>query len=410
MTRLKRFVDPSVNFDKNSSVRYPLMSYTKEGKLTKALDASAPYLSNIANSFRRLPPPPVPITEGFVTPRLINLDASRAVANNKFNAFNKNTDYTVANTAVRQALKAQAMGENVANLNNVAQTEANQNSQIRTQADITNQNIEFRNTQRRNDFNEAGVSRNIKQQDLQIENLSNFGDKYQMQRRDNSMFDLEGRRIDLLYGAHPDTDVDRRNLKGNFERAKRGLTNRALGGEVDPIAPIKSTTGIPYFNAMKGEVPSSFRRANIMDSTDLYNKGIRIVEQAQIPKNLPSLGKDDYGYVASGQPDSTNLIDRNMYLAKLKESNPKATLGADFAATEIDYRNTAEGKIDVRTGALFKYRKELPPANIAKGGPDRLKRRNYISSGGGFASRSVSATEPKGPVDYRVGGKLKRLY
>jgi len=398
MTRLKRFVDPSVNFDKNSSVRYPLMSYAKGGKLTKALDASAPYLSNVANSFRRLPSPPVPITEGFVTPRLMNLDASRAVADNKFNAFNKNTDYTVANTAVRQALKAQAMGENVANLNNVAQTEANQNSQIRTQADLTNQNIEFRNTQRRNDFNEANVSRNIKQQDLQIENLSNFGDKYQMQRRDNSMFDLEGRRIDLLYGAHPDTDVDRRNLKGNFERAKRGLTNRALGGEVDPIAPIKSTAGIPYFNAMKGEVPSSFRKANIMDSTELYDKGIRIVEQAQRPKTIASI------------PDRTELIDRNAYLAKLRETNPRATLGMDFAASEVDYRTTPDGNTDVRSGGLFKYRKELPPANIAKGGPDRLKRRNYISSGGGFASRSVSATEPKGPVDYRIGGKLKRLY
>ncbi len=218
MARLRQYSDPTFSGVKGSNIVYPSARASKgsiralgtdnledkvdnlsdEGFDPSKLKALVPYASNIVNSFRKLPKPIMSPTETPITPELVNYDAARNNIDVDQRNLNKETDYRVTNPAVAQALKAVNAGQAIAGRNQLAMGEANTNAQIKNQTKQFNQGIFGRNIQRRADFNNELVSRNIEQQNLISDNIANVGDKFQLGERDRALMSLEERKLSYL--------------------------------------------------------------------------------------------------------------------------------------------------------------------------------------------------------------------
>jgi hypothetical protein len=200
------------------------------------LNATVPYLSNIVNSFRRLPQPNAPLTEDYIDSNLVNFDAQRGEIKNLQSNTNAGLDYRVANPAIRQALKGQTLSAVISGMNNLAEKEGNLNAGIKNQTAQANSVIGARNTERMNNYRSELVSRKMNQQRLDSENFANLSDKYQMNQRDKSLMDLENRKLDILPKLYKDTGVFDRNLVENYIKEKYKSNTKKFGGKMKPIS------------------------------------------------------------------------------------------------------------------------------------------------------------------------------
>ncbi len=203
----------------------------------KTLNSLMPYASNLVNGMRKLPQPIMSPTETPITPELVNYDAARNAIDVDQRNLNKETDYRVSNPAVAQALKAASLGQAIQGRNSLAMGEANANADIKNRTKIVNQGILGRNIQRRADFNDKLVGRNIEQQNLLSENVANISDKYQLSERDRNLMSLEERKLSYLpefyeKGADGTSPYDR-FLKRNPNAAKEvQQPNQRYGGRL----------------------------------------------------------------------------------------------------------------------------------------------------------------------------------
>ena len=143
----------------------------------------------------------------------------------------------MGNSALAQGLKAKALGTFVEGQNQISQQEANTNAAIKNRSTEFNQGIQARNLQRLSDYNDNLTKRALAEQQLDSENIANLSDKFQLQRRDNSLQDLEGRKLLIqslgldrsTLGEKSLTDLDQ-FIEDESTRLGR---NRKYGGKIN---------------------------------------------------------------------------------------------------------------------------------------------------------------------------------
>lgn len=203
--------------------RFSSIKYEKGGAFMRGVESAVPYMSNVANAFRRLPMPKAAPTETPINPNLVNYDAARGAVDQDYQSFAGETDYKVPNAGVAQAVKATGLAKKIAAKNALSQQEENTNAFIKNQTNQTNQSIIARNIERQRDYNDQVLSRGINQQRLASENFADVADKFLMGKRDKAMIDLEGRKLNLEREKYKDTGVWGRNLSEGEMASYRSL-------------------------------------------------------------------------------------------------------------------------------------------------------------------------------------------
>lgn len=136
-----------------------------------------PYISNIANSFRRVPAPPIPKLTSTVTPQRVSYAAARAEALRRMRGENLGLDENLdENTAA--AVKAANLASSINAENLLNEREQNTNAQLRSEADRLNAGIRSRNDALTNEYRANQVAAEEAQQRTASANLSNAADKY----------------------------------------------------------------------------------------------------------------------------------------------------------------------------------------------------------------------------------------
>lgn len=220
--------------------RFSNIKYEKGGAFMRGVEAAVPYMSNIGNAFRQLPmPTPAPV-ESPINANLVNYDAAREAVNQDYQSFAGETDYKIPNAGVAQAVKATGLAKKIGAKNALAQQEQNTNAFIKNQTNQTNQSIIARNIERQRDYNDQVLSRGINKQRLASENLADVADKFLMGKRDKSMIDLEGRKLEVEREKYRDTGIWDRNLSTQELAGYRALYPELTDDEIKERFGIKT--------------------------------------------------------------------------------------------------------------------------------------------------------------------------
>lgn len=162
-----------------------------------------PFVSNISNTFRKLPTPPTPTMQSLATPSLMNLDADRAEVTRQRRGADAAADANLNGGNAATASRAANLAQSIRGANAVNQAEANANSSIKNQFQQLNLNITAQNNAKQDQYNTQLVERQLKQQELTAENLADVGNKIQLQSRDQKLFDLENDKLAVEIGKDP---------------------------------------------------------------------------------------------------------------------------------------------------------------------------------------------------------------
>lgn len=174
-----------------------------DNKINKAVDAITPFTSNIANMFRRLPKPPTPSAQSALTPSLLDLSADRAEAVRQRRGADAAADAGLNGGNATSASRAANLSQQIRATSAINQSENNANSQIKNQFQMLNSQIAAGNEAKQDQYNTQLVERQLKQQELNAENLADIGNKSQVLSRDNKLFDLENDKLMLEVGKDP---------------------------------------------------------------------------------------------------------------------------------------------------------------------------------------------------------------
>ncbi len=189
----------------------------KRGNGMRIANSIAPYLSNISNSLRELPKPINPVLESSVNANLVNYGADRNALDQSLRGINVGVDNSTSNTNIARANKVANLSKFLAAKGELTQQENNTNAGIINQNRQFNQGVNARNVERQNEYNNELVNRQLTQQNLNSENLADASTKFQQQQRDNSLMQLENRKLDILPGLYKDTGVLDRSYRKNLE-------------------------------------------------------------------------------------------------------------------------------------------------------------------------------------------------
>lgn len=177
-----------------------------------------PYISNIANSFRRVPLPDAPGYISPVTARRVNFDAQRAEADRMMRGVNSNVDKTLdENTGA--AVKATNLASNIRGKNSISENESNTNAQLQMEADRTNAAIDMQNVGLKNQWKRDLVEAQVAQQREQSQNLSNAADKYVGQQNVKSQEALDKAKWEALQPMWQNSGVSGRAFGKDSEFA-----------------------------------------------------------------------------------------------------------------------------------------------------------------------------------------------
>ena len=167
------------NNTNNPITNNPINNTKQNNKINwnDAINNTVPYLSNIANAFRKYPNIPTPITTNPISLQQQNFDADR---------YNINRANRTANLqALRGAdgsTQSALIGYNNANmsdrLNAVNQQDRNINNQIANQQNMYNNKVQQYNNSLLNNYNNANLFRTNAQQQNSLRNLADISQKY----------------------------------------------------------------------------------------------------------------------------------------------------------------------------------------------------------------------------------------
>lgn len=205
--------DDTVGGDKKATLTN---DSTKSNVLDK-LESVAPYASNLVNAFRKLPATPEPIMDAKVSPRYQDYSASRAEATRAVRSANKSAAQQLASSTATTATRAANLVSGIRAVNEVNQAENNVNANIALQTSRENAQIDRNNNSKLEYKAAQDVSRSLKQQELNAENLANFTDKLQMNTRDRNLRSLEDDKL-MLQIAQDNTGASWRAGRDIFKR------------------------------------------------------------------------------------------------------------------------------------------------------------------------------------------------
>lgn len=202
--------------------------------LQSGVEKVMPFVSNLANAFRKLPAVPDPVLNDPVAPRYANYNASRAEAVRAVRSANKTADAQLSSSNVAAAVKAANLTQGIRALNEVNQAEYNTNTQIGNRAIERNQEIARENNAKLEYAEAQKVSRSLKQQELNAENLSNLSDKFQLMTRDRNLRSLEDDKL-MLQIAQDNTGASWRAGREVFKRRLTPESFNALDAQMNKI-------------------------------------------------------------------------------------------------------------------------------------------------------------------------------
>lgn len=260
-------------------------------KVFSAIGDTIPYISNIANSFRRPPMPATPRTVSPIAPTRVSFAAQMAEADRQRRGADLAASRSLdENTAA--AVRASDLAQSIRAKNSIAEQEANINAGLRMQAAQVNAGIDAQNTAIMNQYKQDQVAARIAQQREQSENLANAADKYIAQRNAEAQRKLDMDRLKVylplwkqsgvydrlmneISGGSPEVPMSEAelrkagglDLKRNPYAVAYGGRMKAFGGpgdETEEVAPAMSDQQIyqSYLSQLKGE-PDAYRKASI---------------------------------------------------------------------------------------------------------------------------------------------------
>ena len=219
------------------------------------LEKVAPFASNLVNTFRKLPAVPEPILNDPIAPRYVNYNASRNEAVRAVRSANKTASAQLSSSNATAAVNAANLTQGVRAVNDVNQAEVNINAQIANRTAEKNQEIARENNAKLEYANAQKVSRALRQQELNSENLANFADKIQLQTRDRNLRSLEDDRL-MLQIAQDNTGASWRAGREIFKRRLTPESFKALDEQMSRLESMNEEDRKAMMDALRSGISS----------------------------------------------------------------------------------------------------------------------------------------------------------
>lgn len=148
-----------------------------------------PYVSNIANMFRKVPRPMAPDLVDPIVNQKVSLAGAKAQTEEMSRAADLATQGLDAQTGA--AVRTGNLANRLRSLNDLSSREAMINAQTSNQANAINANIDAQNARITNDYRDDLVNAQLTQTRLGAENLANASDKYIAQDAARDQMELD---------------------------------------------------------------------------------------------------------------------------------------------------------------------------------------------------------------------------
>lgn len=202
-------------------------------------DAITPYMSNIANAFRRPPQVPTPNLVSPVTLSRIRLDATRQQASNASRAQDINADRSLDEQSAA-AVRSSNLAKNLNQQGQISEQEAFLNARQKAEAAGMNLNVDAMNTSALNKAQDENVQRTIAIQRNASQNISNASDKYIAEGNERAKANLDLQKLQTLSQIWKESGVyDRmmKRMKGEGVKDPTGVGGQMswLGDALDNV-------------------------------------------------------------------------------------------------------------------------------------------------------------------------------
>lgn len=222
---------------------------------TSVIEKVAPFASNLVNAFRKLPAVPTPILNDSTAPNYVNYGASRNEAVRAVRGANKLAESQLSSSNATAAVNAANLVSGIRAVNEVNQAENNTNTQIANRTIERNQEVARENNAKLEYAQAQNVSRSLKQQELNSENLANFADKIQLQTRDRNLRSLEDDKL-MLQIAQDNTGASWRAGKEIFKRRLTPESFKALDERMNKLEQMNEEERMATIEALRAGVSS----------------------------------------------------------------------------------------------------------------------------------------------------------
>jgi len=212
--------DFAANAFKPNNVQAPV-GLSWQDQVARGAEDLAPFISNIANTFRRPPQPAVPKSLDPVRLQRVNFSGDLAEVDRTIAGQNQGLDYLPENQAT--AVRTANMVQGIRGRNQITQAEANQNAQIGNQESMANLGVNQANVAGYNQWQDDRTNMAMAQQAQQSANLANAADKYVGIRTENRKQDLDLDRYAIMEGLYRDSGVLKRFMDNQNLDPETGL-------------------------------------------------------------------------------------------------------------------------------------------------------------------------------------------
>ena len=188
----------------------------RKSRLPSASDV-APFVTNLANAFRKLPKAPDPTLDQESAPRYVDFSNQRNEANRQVRGANKTAEASLSSGNASSATIAANLTQGIRSVNAINEAESNANAQIANRTEEMNRQTRSSNNLKTDYKNAQDVARSLKQQELNSENLANLADKIQLTQRDKKLAEDEDVKL-LLTVAQDNTGATWRAASDIFKK------------------------------------------------------------------------------------------------------------------------------------------------------------------------------------------------
>jgi len=312
----------------------------KPGWMTKvsgALGAAAPYISNMVNSFRRPPMPATPIPYNPVHFRRVNFGAAKTEADRMIAGQDQGLRYLPENEAT--AARTANMIQGLRAKGQYTMQEQNANAEIANAEATQNGRVDMANVNSMNQFNDSLVDRNIAIENNASANLANAGDKYVAIQNEKAKQQLEATKYGILQGVYSTSGVvnrlDARLLRdpvtGELRRMAHGGLMRA-GGMMRVYGTGGELIGGP---GDTGGDPSEANKPNPRYATGAqlayYKEQLNQKLREKDPEGYDNFFKERTKILRSGDRKAADQFDQTSnFNAYLSPDEVKRTLGDEY--------------------------------------------------------------------------------
>jgi hypothetical protein len=199
---------PRINLDNISGTKPGINWQGVLGKAQSVGNTVAPFISNIANAFRKPPKPALPYLNSFTNLNKVNFDDERNRVSRAVSSADASVDRNLPSNA-GAAVKAANLGTKLNQLSSINEKEANINTQIGNQQAEMDLRTQYVNNEKRDEYNDLMVQSNVAQQREQSQNLSNAADKYVSIRNENDKRKIDLSKTQTMLHAFDGSGVDK---------------------------------------------------------------------------------------------------------------------------------------------------------------------------------------------------------